>query len=55
MARSEHQKQKLLLLADLLRRETDEEHGLTVSQLIEALARHGVRAERKSIYDDLQT
>lgn len=55
MARSEHQKQKLLLLADLLRRETDEEHGLTVSQMIEALARHGVRAERKSIYDDLQT
>lgn len=55
MAKSENQKRKLLYLADLLRRETDETHGLTVQQMIDELARRDVRAERKSIYDDLQT
>ncbi len=55
MAKSENQKQKLLYLADLLRRETDEQHGLTVQQMINSLAEHGVSAERKSIYDDLKT
>ena len=34
MAKSENQKQKLLYLADLLRRETDEQHGVTVQQMI---------------------
>ncbi|MGN0713173.1 MAG: helix-turn-helix transcriptional regulator, partial [Anaerovoracaceae bacterium] len=32
---------------------TDDEHGLTMGQLIEELQRYGVQAERKSIYDDL--
>jgi predicted DNA-binding transcriptional regulator YafY len=31
---------------------TDDEHGLTVPQLIEELAKEGVTAERKSIYAD---
>ena len=35
MAKSENQKRKLLYLADLLRRETDETHGLTVQQMID--------------------
>ena len=47
MAKSENQKRKLLYLADLLRRETDETHGLTVQQMIDELARRDVRAERK--------
>lgn len=33
---------------------TDEEHTLTVPQMIEELARYGISAERKSIYDDLE-
>ena len=55
MAKSERQKQKLLVLARLLEAETDEEHGLTVAELIAALAAQGIRAERKRIYDDIET
>lgn len=49
------QKQKLLLLERILLRETDEDHGLTLEQIIEMLAQGGVTAERKSIYSDLET
>lgn len=55
MARTEGQKVKLLVLADLLARETDGAHGLTVPQIIAALAARGIAAERKSIYTDLRT
>lgn len=55
MARSPNQKTKLLHLSRMLLRYTDEEHPLTVAQIIERLARDGVKAERKSIYDDLET
>ena len=47
------QKQKLPLLERLLLRETDEDHGLTLEEIIGALAREGVSAERKSLYTDL--
>lgn len=54
MAKSPNQKTKLLHLARMLLRQTDEEHPLTVAQIIEALAREDIKAERKSIYDDLE-
>ena len=54
MAKQANQKLKLLLLRDILRRETDQEHPLTLEQLRERLAAHGVSAERKSLYDDLE-
>ncbi len=54
MAKSPNQKTKLLHLARMLLRQTDEEHPLTVAQLIESLGREGIKAERKSIYDDLE-
>lgn len=54
MARIEGQKLKILVLADILARETDSAHGLTVPQLIAALAARGIPAERKSIYTDLR-
>ena len=38
----------------MLLRQTDEDHPLTVAQIIEALAREDIKAERKSIYDDLE-
>lgn len=53
MAKSSGQKLKLLYLAQLLLEETDEEHGLTIQQMIDALKGQGISAERKSIYDDL--
>lgn len=55
MARAEGQKLKLLALADILSRETDSAHGLTVPQLIAALSARGIPAERKSIYADLRS
>ncbi len=54
MSKGPSQKQKLLLLLDILQRETDEEHPLTLEQLRGALAARGVEAERKSLYDDLE-
>ncbi len=55
MAKSPNQKLKLLHLIEILEEQTDEGHPLTVPQLIEALAAVDIAAERKSIYDDLET
>lgn len=54
MARSSNQKTKLLHLSRMLLRQSDEEHPLSVTQIIEGLARYDIRAERKSIYDDME-
>lgn len=54
MAKGQNQKRKLLYLLDILERETDEEHPLTLEQLRQLLAARGVEAERKSLYDDLE-
>lgn len=53
MAKSSLQKLKLLYLRDYLQKNTDETHPARVPELIEFLAEQGIRAERKSIYDDL--
>ncbi|MGN0622865.1 MAG: helix-turn-helix transcriptional regulator [Oscillospiraceae bacterium] len=55
MAGVSRQKQKLLRMADLFRQKTDEEHPLTGNQLIDILAAEGIKAERKTIYDDIAT
>ena len=55
MAKSEKQKQKLYRLLEILMRETDEAHGLSINELIARLAEYDIRAERKSIYDDFLT
>lgn len=49
-----HQKLKLMYLARILLEQTDEEHTITVPEMIAELAKLGVSAERKSIYDDLE-
>ena len=43
-------KLKLLEIQDLLLRETDDEHHLTVQEIIDHLAAKGMKSERKSIY-----
>lgn len=53
MPRSENQKEKLLLLLDYLRAESDEEHPVTTQALVDYLQSRGVSAERKSVYSDL--
>ncbi len=54
MARSGQQKQKLLVLRQLLLTRTDEEHPLSIRQMIGELERWGIPCERKSLYDDLE-
>jgi predicted DNA-binding transcriptional regulator YafY len=53
MAKSEHQKLKLLYLRDFLLRETDEEHPASMKRIIAWLADNDIPAERKSIYSDI--
>lgn len=53
MAKSSHQKLKLLYLLKILTEQSDEEHCLSAQALIDALADYEIRAERKSIYDDI--
>jgi predicted DNA-binding transcriptional regulator YafY len=54
MPRSSGQKLKLLYLADIFRYETDEQHPVSVKQIIEMLEQKGVSAERKAIYTDIE-
>ncbi|MBQ9997800.1 MAG: WYL domain-containing protein, partial [Clostridia bacterium] len=49
-----HQKLKMMYLAKILLDKTDEEHTITVPEMIAELAKLGISAERKSIYDDLE-
>lgn len=53
MAKSENQKQKLLALLDILKKNTDEQHGITMAQIIAELDALGIKAERKTIYMDI--
>lgn len=46
-------KLKLMHLARIFERETDDEHGLTTSQIIEKLAALDIRVERKTLYRDI--
>ena len=53
MARSANQKKKLTVLRGILLEKTDCEHGMTMPEIISSLAAYGIKAERKSVYDDL--
>lgn len=53
MARSPFQKLKILYVMDYLLKYSDEQHPVTVAQLIAELDARGISAERKSIYDDI--
>ncbi len=54
MARQPQQKRKILILRELLLRRSDEQHPVTMQQILQALEQEGVSAERKSIYSDLE-
>ncbi len=53
MAKSSGQKLKLLYLKDYLLKYSDENHPVTVQDMIAHLQSHGISAERKSIYGDI--
>ncbi|MBR4765236.1 MAG: WYL domain-containing protein, partial [Clostridia bacterium] len=54
MAKQRNQKLKLVCLIDIMEKYTDEEHGLTMPEIIEKLAAYDISAERKSIYEDFE-
>ena len=54
MPKSSNQKQKLLYLQKILLEKTDEEHALTMTELIDELKSYDIQASRKSIYDDME-
>ena len=55
MAKNEKQKQKLYRILEIMLKKTDEKHGLSINELISELSEFGIKAERKSIYDDFLT
>ena len=54
MPKSFHQKLKILYLMQVFIEKTDEEHPMTVQNLMLYLADYGISAERKTIYDDIE-
>lgn len=49
-----HKKLKLLYIARYLMEQTDEDHTVTVKDIIAHLESLGISAERKAVYDDLE-
>ena len=54
MPKSENQKLKLLYLKQLLEQESSEQHPLTMQRILAYLESFGIKAERKSIYSDME-
>ena len=54
MPRRENQKKKLLALREIFLEQTDENHYLTMSEIMRHLETYNISAERKSIYDDFE-
>ena len=53
MAKSVNQKMKFFYLRKILLENTDKDHYLTMLEILDALKERGIKAERKSIYNDL--
>lgn len=54
MSKTEAQKLKLVKIAGFLLEKTDENHSVTTNEIIEMLENNGIKAERKSIYSDIE-
>lgn len=54
MPKESAHKLKLLYLADIFLEYSDEQHPLTISDLIAHLSAYGIPAERKSLYHDIE-
>lgn len=46
-------KLKILYIMKILMEKTDENHAMTVNEIIKELEKYGIKAERKSIYSDI--
>ena len=54
MSKGTNQKLKLLYLTKIFREQTDEEHMLTIAEIIEKLSAYDVSADRKTLYTDFE-
>jgi len=54
MPTSSNQKLKPLYLLKLLLDKTDPQNTLTIAEILDELAGYGIKAERKSIYSDIE-
>ena len=54
MPKSTGQKKRIVYLARILLEQTDEDHHLSLAQLVQQLEQYGIDAERKSFYDDIE-
>ncbi len=55
MPKAEKQKQKLLYIIKLLEEKSDEQHPIKMEAILAYLDQNGISAERKSIYNDMDT
>ncbi|MCR5800814.1 MAG: WYL domain-containing protein [Lachnospiraceae bacterium] len=54
MPKGSNQKLKLYYLAKIMLQKTDDEHMLTMPEILKSLKAYDVTADRKSIYDDME-
>ena len=54
MPKSRNQKLKLLYIKDFLEKHSDDDHKVSIKDIIEYLDKNGINAERKSVYDDIE-
>ena len=54
MPKGTHQKFKLYRLAQIMLENTDDEHYITMPEIMAGLEKYGITADRKSIYNDLR-
>ena len=55
MPKGTNQKLKLYYLGKIMKEKTDDQHGLTMPEIQKHLEEYEVTADRKSLYDDLET
>ncbi|MCD8230993.1 MAG: WYL domain-containing protein [Clostridiales bacterium] len=55
MAKSANQKLKIVYLMRILLEQTDETHSISMAEIIEELAKYDISAERKSLYNDIES
>ena len=53
MPKHDKQKQRILHIVRILEEETDDQHSLTVGEILDRLEAEGILSDRKSVYDDL--
>ena len=53
MAKSDNQKLKMMYLKMMLEENTDERHPMSMQEIIDKLESYDIKAERKSIYSDI--